>query len=118
MVNTISLALLASAVLSASAVQIDFRRFSTNKCEDAYHIRKDTNLHDPHCKTFSDNEPPFSSFILTGDDDMDDADKKHCYATVFDEKDCKGTATTFNRESFSHFSRLTLTASRVELHGP
>jgi hypothetical protein len=106
MVQITTLTLLATGVLTASAVDIDFRRFSSNNCDETYHIRKDTNLHDPHCKTFSDHEPPFTSFIVDGDDDMDDLEDKMCSVTVYDSKDCNGREVKFTGMSSSPFHSL------------
>lgn len=98
MVNFTHLALLATAVISASAVDIKFRRFSKGHCQETYHIRKDTNLHDPHCKSFTDDEPPFNSFIVEADDHMDDLDEKLCYATVYAEAECQGQSAVYHGE--------------------
>ncbi|KAK5174783.1 uncharacterized protein LTR77_001866 [Saxophila tyrrhenica] len=95
MVNTTQLALLATAVLSATAMEIDFHRFSTDKCEEAYHIRKDTELHDPHCKTFSENEVPFSSFMIKPSDELDEDRDNICTLTAYSMADCKGQAEVF-----------------------
>jgi hypothetical protein len=110
--SIITTTLLTTASLVA-AVDIDFVRFSQDHCPETYHIRKDTNLHDPHCKTFSDNEPPFNSFIVHGDDDMDDLDKKDCYATTYVDKDCEGEAHQFLSE-FNLLPPLIFTA--ISLH--
>lgn len=127
MVQIFSLAALASAALSAAALELDFVRYSRENCVDNYHIRKDVNLHDPHCKTFSDNEPPFSSFKISLDDDKDDLYKKQCYVTVYAGKDCTGASMKYTRESLilpffhlllTHFTVLARSPCSLLLHRP
>lgn len=97
-----SLTLVALVAASASAgwfdrykfhsknVELTFRRFSQEGCNEAYHIAKDTHLNDPHCKSFDDKEVPFHSFYAAVDEG--NTVKYECEVTVYDQKDCKGNS--------------------------
>lgn len=95
MVNMIKLAVLAIAAATASAVDIKFARFAEVDCIfNDHHINKDTHLHNPHCKTFDEDEPKFESFLFTVEDDQEDLYNKLCKVTVFSESNCQGPSST------------------------
>lgn len=87
MVRILAIMALASTAL---ALDVKFRRYADKWCSDDKHIRKDTHLHNPWCKTFSLNEVSFESFKITVEDDKSDLFNYVCDATAFEEPDCQG----------------------------
>lgn len=102
------LALLALATSSSMAVHVTFRRFSEPDCPETNHIAKDTDLHNPHCKTFDHHEPPFESFLAIPNDDEEDMVNKLCQAVIYAEPGCKGAAFTFDGQYSSFISHSML----------
>ncbi|KAK4546543.1 hypothetical protein LTR36_001760 [Oleoguttula mirabilis] len=90
----VSLGLLTMAVTNTVAVQVKFKRFSQPDCDSTFHIAKDTNLHNPHCKTFDHHEPPFESYWAYPEDDKKDMDNKLCQIEIFEAANCKGNPYT------------------------
>lgn len=88
------LALLALSVSSTLAVEFKFRRYSQPDCDPKFHIAADTNLHNPHCKTFDLDEPPFESFYAMAEEHQEDIKNKFCQIIAFDQPGCKGHAYT------------------------
>ena len=89
------IALLTIAAATVSAVDLTFRRYAQVGCEDINHIRKDTDLHDPHCKTFTSDEPAFYSFQLHPREGLGEMDEKLCKAIVYSQEDCEGAGYTY-----------------------
>lgn len=101
-----ALALLGTTLL-VSAVHIDFKRYADDACDAGHHIRKTTDLHDTHCKSFSHHEVGFHSFSFKITDDHEDVHKKDCRVVVFAEKECKGEGVTYGGASLPPFPSLT-----------
>lgn len=109
--NLASLGLLTLAVTNTMAVQVKFMRFSQPACDTNFHIAKDTYLHNPHCMTFDEHEPPFESFMADPEDDISDVTNKQCEILVYEQKNCKGNAYTMSGRSLHLPSPISLTCA-------